>query len=98
MTIFCRYYSQLEEITKPGSHEERLQIYEAVSAVFPKADLPKLIPLTFTSGNASSLLQYEQGVFEQSFQSFIRYLHKRCVSHVYRAAPSQSLNIYCRYG
>ncbi|XP_002131267.2 N-alpha-acetyltransferase 15, NatA auxiliary subunit-like [Ciona intestinalis] len=44
------YYQKLESVIKPSNAVERLQIYDAVSAIFPKADSPKSLPLTFLTG------------------------------------------------
>ena len=40
----------LETILKPSSDDDRLQIYQTVSSIFPKADSPKILPLSFATG------------------------------------------------
>ncbi|CAK8697492.1 unnamed protein product [Clavelina lepadiformis] len=46
-----RYLKKLEEIVNPSTLEERLQLYQSVTTVFPKADSPKFIPVTFSTGS-----------------------------------------------
>uniref|UniRef100_H2Y7M2 N-alpha-acetyltransferase 15, NatA auxiliary subunit n=1 Tax=Ciona savignyi TaxID=51511 RepID=H2Y7M2_CIOSA len=45
------YYRNLETVLQPPSDEARLQIYDAVSKIFTKADSPKSLPLTFLTGD-----------------------------------------------
>lgn len=46
-----KYYGKLEEIIKPETETERLQIYQAVLEHFPRADTPKFLPLLFVTGD-----------------------------------------------
>nr|CAB3264173.1 N-alpha-acetyltransferase 16, NatA auxiliary subunit-like [Phallusia mammillata] len=68
-----RYYQQLEAVLKPENEEERLQVYESVARVFPKADSPQLLPLTFTTGEK----------FKQLVDKLMRHQLKRGVPPLY---------------
>lgn len=44
------YYQGLESTLKPGSVEERLKIYKEFQEKFPRTQMPRRLPLNFTSG------------------------------------------------
>lgn len=54
--LYFSIYEQLEKAIRPQTEEERLQIYDAASLLFPKMDSPKIIPLKFVKGIANCLI------------------------------------------
>lgn len=47
---FIRYYHGLEAALKPANESEKLEIYDAVAVLFPRADSGWLLPLKFIEG------------------------------------------------